>query len=64
MMAISKRKYQLWVKTRKACTLLADAFCVIMLGLGYGENSLPILIGRVAVSAILETINIFLTPIE
>lgn len=63
-MTITKRKYQLWVKIRKACTLLADATVVILLGLGYAENSLPILVSRVLVSAILETINIFLTPEE
>lgn len=64
MMVLTKTKYKLWVKIRKACTLLADATVVILLGLGYAENSLGILICRIGISAILETINIFLTPIE
>lgn len=63
-MVLSKAKYKIWVKVRKIITFLTDAFCVIMIGLGYTENSLAILIARIGVSAILESINVWLNPTE
>ena len=61
-MTISKSKHTIWIKIRKCLTFLSDAFCVIYIGLGHGDNSLPVLIGRVGVSAILNSINEFLIP--
>jgi len=48
-------------KTRKAITLLSDATIVILLGIGYSEDSLILLVLRVGISAVMSTVEIFLT---
>jgi hypothetical protein len=58
---INKNKPSWFLKLKKAITLLSDAAIVILLGLGYSDNSLIILILRVGLSAILETIQILIS---
>ena len=50
-----------FIKIKKAATLLCDAAVIILLGIGYSQESLTILIMRVGVSAILQTVELFLT---
>lgn len=63
-MVLTKTKYKNWVKIRKIITFLSDAFCTIAIGLGFTEHSLAILIARVGVSAILESLNVWFTNID
>lgn len=58
---INKKKPSWFLKLKKAITLLSDAAIVILLGLGYSENSFIILILRVGLSAVLETIQILIS---
>ena len=58
-MTLNKTKYRNWIKIKKIITFLADAFCVIGIGLGLAESSPYILIARVGVSAILESLNVW-----
>lgn len=58
---ISKNTPIWFRKLRKAVTLLSDATIVILLGMGYTDNSLVMLVLRVGISALLNTIEIFLT---
>lgn len=48
-------------KLKKAVTLLSDASIVLLLGVGYSEDSLIMLVIRVGISAIMNTIEIFLS---
>lgn len=48
-------------KLKKIITLLSDATIIIMLGVGFAEDSLAMLIIRVGISAIMNTIEIFLS---
>lgn len=48
-------------KLRKGITLLSDATIVILLGIGYTDDSLLMLVLRVGISAIVNTVEIFLT---
>tara|TARA_R110000868_G_scaffold234980_1_gene488677 strand:+ start:633 stop:851 length:219 start_codon:yes stop_codon:yes gene_type:complete len=48
-------------KIKKGVTLLSDATIIIMLGVGYSEDSLILLVIRVGISAIMNTVEIFLT---
>lgn len=48
-------------KLRKAITLLSDASIVILLGIGYSEDSLILLVIRVGISAVMSSIEVFLT---
>lgn len=58
---IHKQKPRWFMKLKKAVTLLSDAACVILLGIGYAENSLFILVLRVGLSAVLESIQLFIS---
>lgn len=48
-------------KLRKAITTLSDATIVILLGIGYTDDSLIMLVLRVGLSALMSSIEIFLT---
>jgi hypothetical protein len=48
-------------KLKKAITLLSDATIIILLGIGYSEDSLIMLVIRVGISAIMNSIEIFLS---
>ena len=48
-------------KLKKGITLLSDAAIIIMLGVGFAEDSLAMLVIRVGISAIMNTIEIFLS---
>ncbi len=48
-------------KAKKGITLLSDATIVILLGVGFSDNSLMLLVLRVGISALMNTIEIFLT---
>lgn len=47
-------------KTKKALTLLADTACVMLLALGYQENSLVMLWCRVGLSGVLQSLEVLL----
>lgn len=52
----------LWFRRlKKALTLLSDTACVILLTLGYTEDSLLILILRIGISGVLQTLEVVLT---
>lgn len=57
----NKKKPSWFLKLKKAITLLSDAACVILLGVGYAENSLMILVLRVGLSAVLESVQLFIS---
>lgn len=57
----NKKKPSWFLKLKKAITLLSDAAIVILLGLGHSENSLIILILRVGLSAVLESIQLLIS---
>lgn len=58
---INKRKPLWFIKTKRIVTVLSDAAIVILLGVGFSENSLILLILRLGVSAVLNSIEIFLS---
>lgn len=58
---INKAAPKWFLKLKKATTLLSDAAIIILLGIGYSEDSLILLILRIGVSAILNTVEIFLS---
>jgi len=58
---INKRKPLWFIKLKRIVTVLSDAAIVILLGIGFSENSLILLILRLGVSAILNSIEIFLS---
>lgn len=58
---INKRKPLWFIKLKRIVTVLSDAAIVILLGVGFSENSLILLILRLGVSAILNSIEIFLS---
>lgn len=47
-------------KTKKSITILSDSAVVMLLAMGYGENSMAMLIARVAVSGVLNSIEAFI----
>ena len=53
-----------FLKTKKATTMLADATIIILLSSGWDENSYIILILRVGLSAVLNTLETFLADNE
>lgn len=53
-----------FLRLKRAITLLADTTAVILLALGYTENSLIMLIVRVGVSGILESMEALLSDKE
>jgi len=57
----NKTKPPKFLKIKKAITLLSDAAIIILLGLGYSDNSLIILILRVGLSAVLESIQLLIS---
>ncbi|WP_298119344.1 hypothetical protein [Flavobacterium sp.] len=57
----NKRKPSWFLRVKKAITLLSDAATIILLGIGYAENSLLILILRVGISAILESVQLLIS---
>jgi hypothetical protein len=57
----NKTKPSWFLKLKKAIQLLCNATIVILLGLGYAENSLALLILRVGVDAILESLQLFIS---
>lgn len=48
-------------KTKQALTLLADTACVILLAMGHSEDSLIMLILRVGLSGVLQSLEIVLS---
>lgn len=48
-------------KTKKAISFLSDAAIIILLASGFSDDSLIILIIRVGISAVMNTIEIFLS---
>lgn len=67
-MAVLKNLYKpapkWFVKLKKAMSFLTDGAIVILLGIGYAEDSLVLLILRIGVSAVLNTIEVFLSDEE
>ena len=57
---ISKPAPSWFVKTKKATTMLSDAAVVILLSLGYSDNSFLILVIRVGLSAVMNTLEMLL----
>ncbi|GAB3708540.1 hypothetical protein [Flavobacterium koreense] len=57
----NKKKPSWFLKVKKAITLLSDAATIILLGIGYAENSLLILILRVGISAVLESVQLLIS---
>jgi hypothetical protein len=57
----NKTKPSWFLKVKKAITLLSDAATIILLGIGYAENSLLILILRVGISSVLESVQLFIS---
>lgn len=57
----NKTKPSWFLKVKKAITLLSDAATTILLLMGYAENSLLILILRVGISAVLESVQLFIS---
>jgi hypothetical protein len=59
------RKKPTWFsKTKNAVSILSDTAVVMLLALGYAENSLIILICRVGVSGVMNALNVFLKDEE
>ena len=50
-----------FLKTKKALTILADTACIILITTGFGEDSFLILLLRVGLSGILQTLEVILT---
>lgn len=48
-------------KTKRALTLLADTACIILLSMGYSEDSLLMLVLRVGLSGVLQSFEIILS---
>lgn len=63
-MVLTKAKYKTWIKVRKIITFLSDATVVILLSIGMSENSLILLIMRIGISAVLESLNVWFSPSE
>lgn len=59
-----RKKTKLFTKIKNAVSILSDTTVVILLALGYAENSLVILICRVGISGIMNAINVFLKDEE
>jgi hypothetical protein len=55
------RKKPTWFsKIKNAVSILSDTAVVMLLALGYSDNSLEILIFRVGISGVMNAINVFL----
>ena len=57
----NKKKPTWFLKLKKVITLLSDATIVILLAMGYTDNSIVILILRVGLSAILESVQLVIS---
>ena len=55
-----RKKPTSFSKTKNAVSILSDTAVVMLLALGYAENSMEILICRVGISGIMNAINVFL----
>lgn len=52
----------LWYrKLRKIVSLVSNTAVVILLGMGYSDNSFWILVCRIGISGLMDTIDIFLS---
>jgi len=51
-----------FLKTKNSVSILCDTAVVMLLALGYAENSLEILICRVGISGLMNSLNVFLKP--
>ena len=52
----------LWFrKLKRVTSLLSDATVVCLLSLGYADSSLPILVCRVGISALMNTIDVLIS---
>jgi hypothetical protein len=57
-----KANTPLWFrKLKRIITFLSDAAVVILLAMGYSENSLILLIFRVGISAVINSVETFLS---
>jgi hypothetical protein len=59
-----RKKTKLFTKIKNAVSILSDTAVVILLALGYAENSMEILICRVGISGIMNALNVFLKDEE
>jgi hypothetical protein len=60
-----RRKKPTWFsKTKNAVSILSDTAVVMLLALGYAENSMEILICRVGISGVMNALNVFLKDEE
>lgn len=48
-------------KLKKAITVLSDTAAVMLLAMGYADNSLAMLIVRIAISGVLNSMEVFLS---
>lgn len=52
----------LWFrKLKRVTSLLSDTAVVFLLAMGYADSSLPILISRVGISALMNTIDVLIS---
>jgi len=56
----AKIKPNWFTKIKSVVSILSDTTVVILLALGYAENSLILLICRVGVSGVMNALNVFL----
>ena len=54
----NKQKFQ---KISKAVSIISNTLVIILLGLGFEENSLILLIARVGISGLMSAIEVFYT---
>ena len=54
----NKQKFQ---KISKAVSIISNTLVIILLGLGFEENSLTLLIARVGISGLRSAIEVFYT---
>lgn len=55
-----RRKTKLFTKIKNSVSILSDTAVVMLLAMGYAENSLEILICRVGISGVMNSLNVFL----
>lgn len=59
---VKSKNYLFFQRIKRFITRLSDTLVVILLALGYAENSLAILIARVGVSGFLEAVEQLIKP--
>lgn len=59
---VKSKNYLLFQRIKRFITRLSDTLVVILLALGYAENSLAILMARVGVSGFLEAVEQLIKP--